>query len=197
MNDQQIRTSFHSKWLRKHHDDTKTIVINELGLNHGKNRADIAIINGRLTGYEIKSDLDSLRRLNEQIVSYNAIFDRSYLIVTTRHLKDAEAILPEWWGIILASEDKRGAVHFKNIKKSKINSNVDNYAVAKLLWRTEAQEILGTLGVRGKQIRENRDNLYGYIVTRMNSVKLRRTVRSYLTKRTNWRYPSLPFPSDG
>jgi hypothetical protein len=197
MNDQQIRTSFHSTWLRKHHNDTKTIVINELGLNHGKNRADIAIINGRLIGYEIKSDLDSLRRLNEQIVSYNAIFDHSYLIVTKRHLKDAEAILPEWWGIILASEGKHGTVYFKCIKKSKINSNVDNYAVAKLLWRNEAQEILSTLGIRGKQIRESRDNLYGYIVTRMNSVKLRKTVRSYLTKRVHWRYPSLPSPSDG
>jgi hypothetical protein len=197
MNDQQIRTSFHSNWLRKHHDDTKTMVINELGLNHGKNRADIAIINGRLIGYEIKSDIDSLRRLSEQIKSYDAIFDRSYLIVTNRHLQDAVAILPEWWGIILASEGKRGGVSFKITKKSKINSNVDNYTVAKLLWRTEAQEILSTLGVGGKQIRENRENLYGYIVNKMNSAELRRIVRFYLTRRTNWRYPALPSPSDG
>ena len=87
MNDQQIRVSFHNKWLSKHHNDSKTMVINELGLNHGKSRADIAIINGRLIGYEIKSELDSLRRLNEQIVSYNAVFDRTYLIATQRHLK--------------------------------------------------------------------------------------------------------------
>ena len=197
MDDQQIRTSFHSKWLRKHHGDSKTVVINELGLNHGKSRADIAIINGRLIGYEIKSDLDSLRRLNEQVVSYNAIFDRNYIIVTERHLKNIETVLPEWWGIILAYEGKRCAIHFKNIRKSKVNFTVDDYAVTKLLWRPEAQEILSTLGVRGKQGRENRDNLYCYIVSRMNSVELRRTVRYYLIKRTNWRCHSPPFPSDG
>lgn len=197
MNDQQIRASFHYKWLSKHHGDSKTMVVNELGLNHGKSRADIAIINGRLIGYEIKSDLDSLRRLNEQIVSYNAVFDRAYLIATPRHLKDVEAILPEWWGVISASEGQRGAVHFKNVRSSKMNSNVDNYAVAKLLWRNEAQEILSTLGVQGKQSREKRENLYGYIVSRMNSVELRRTVRDYLMKRTNWRCPLPLFPSDG
>ena len=130
MNDQRIRANFHQKCLSKHHSDSKTMVINELGLNHGKSRADIAIINGRLIGYEIKSDLDSLRRLNEQIVSYNAIFDRVYLIATPRHLKDIEAILPKWWGIISVNEGQRGAVHFKNIRSPKITSNVDDHAVA-------------------------------------------------------------------
>lgn len=197
MNDQRIRASFHQKWLSKHHGDSKTLVIDELGLNHGKSRADIAIINGRLIGFEIKSDLDSLRRLNEQIVSYNAIFDRIYLIATSRHLKDIEAILPKWWGIISVNEGQRRAVHFKNIRSPKINSNVDDHAVAKLLWRNEAQEILCSLGVQGKQIREKRENLYGYMVSRMNSVELRRTVRECLRKRINWRYPSPLFPSDG
>ncbi len=196
MNDQQIRASFHQKWLSKHHSDSKTMVVDELGLNHGKSRADIAIINGRLIGYEIKSDLDSLRRLNEQIVSYNVIFDRVYLIVTPLHLKNIEAMLPEWWGIISAYEGQRGAIHFKNIRSPKKNPNVDNHAVAKLLWRNEAQEILSSLGVQGKQLREKRENLYGYIVGRMNSVELRRTVRGYLRKRVNWRYQSPLFPSD-
>jgi hypothetical protein len=196
MNDLQIRVSFHSKWLRKYHYDSKTMVVNELGLNHGKCRADIAIINGRLIGYEIKSDSDSLRRLNEQIVSYNAIFDRAYLIVTRRHLKNIEAVLPGWWGIIYANEGKRGAIHFKNLRRSQLNPNVDDYAVARLLWRPEAQKILGSLGVRGKQIRQNRENLYGYIVSMMTSVELRETVRNYLIKRTNWRCPLRLFPSD-
>jgi len=197
MNDQQIRVSFHNKWLSKHHNDSKTMVVNELGLNHGKNRADIAIINGSLIGYEIKSDLDSLRRLNEQLVSYNAIFDRAYLIVTHRHLKYIEAMLPGWWGIIFATEGRRGAVHFKNLRRSKLNPNVDDYSVTRLLWRPEAQEILISLGIQGSQLRQNREILYGCIVNMMNSVELRRTVRYYLMKRANWRCPSPPSPSDG
>lgn len=162
-------------------------MLNEFGLNHGKCRADIAIINGHLIGYEIKSDLDSFRRLQEQIISYNAIFDRTYLIVTERHLKDVDDFLPDWWGVITAIEGPRGAIHFKTVKRARRNANVDDFAIAKLLWRSEAQEILRNLGIRGKQSEEKRDNLYGYIVRKMNSVELRKTVRDFLVKRKNWR----------
>jgi len=63
MNDAGIRRNLHCKKLRRHHVDPDTLVVDELGLKHGKCRADIAVINGHLMGYEIKSDDDSLRRL--------------------------------------------------------------------------------------------------------------------------------------
>ena len=72
MNDAQIRSSFHSKKLRRHHATPDTLVVDELGLKHGKCRADIAVINGHLIGYEIKSDDDSLHRLARQVEAYNA-----------------------------------------------------------------------------------------------------------------------------
>ena len=197
MNDPQIRTSFHQKYLRRYHCDSATLVVDELGLQHGKCRADIAVINGHLIGYEIKSDIDSLRRLNGQIDSYNAVFDRVSAIVATRHLREAVAILPEWWGVISASEGPSGAIHFRTIRRPKQNVHVDDYAVTQLLWRDEAQEILAKLGVHGKQLREKRANLYGCIVSKLDSCELRRTIRDYLMKRTVWRRPALLFPSDG
>lgn len=197
MNDLQIRTSFHKKCLRNHHCNSSTLVVDELGLQHGKCRADIAVINGLLIGYEIKSDVDSLRRLNDQIDSYNAVFDRVSAIVAECHLGEAVAILPEWWGVISVLEGQRGAIHFKTIRRSKQNTNVDDYAIAQLLWRNEAQEILTNLGIRGKQLREKRANLYSFIVSKLDSSELRRTIRKYLMQRTNWRCPALLSPSDG
>jgi hypothetical protein len=191
MNDQQIRTSFFRKWLSRHRANSQTLIINELGLNHGKNRADIAVINGRLTGYEIKSDADSLRRLDEQISSYNEIFDRIYLISTKRHLFEVIEKLPDWWGIIIASEGKLGAINFILYRKTKKNPNVDNHAVARLLWRPEAQDILNNQGAQGNQIRLNRELLYNNIISIMNPTILRRTVRNYLRKRKNWRDHSI------
>ena len=186
MNDLQIRTSFH-----KHHCNSSTLVVNELGLQHGRCRADIAVINGILIGYEIKSDVDSLRRLNDQIDSYNAVFNRVSAIVAECHLSEAVAILPEWWGVISVLEGQRGA------RRSKQNTHVDDYAVAQLLWRNEAQEILTNLGIRGKQLREKRANLYSFIISKLDSSELRRTIRQYLMQRTNWRRPALLSPSDG
>ncbi len=196
MNDRQIRASFHDKCLRKHHRDSTTIVVDELGLQHGKCRADIAVINGHLIGYEIKSEVDSLRRLHVQINSYNAVFDRVSVIIATCHLRETLNILPEWWGVISVTEGQRGAVYFKTVRRPKQNMCVNDYAVAQLLWRDEAQEILASLGIHGKQLRDKRANLYSCIVSKMDSSELRRTVRKYLMKRTNWRHPAPLFPSD-
>ena len=191
MNDWQIRTSFHHKCLRKYHCDSSTLIVDELGLRHGKCRADIAVINGHLIGYEIKSEVDSLRRLNTQIDSYNAVFDRVSAIVAECHLEETITMIPKWWGIISVSEGQRGAMYFKTIRRSKQNTHVDDCAVAQLLWRNEAQEILANLGIGGKQLRERRANLYEYLTSSLNSSDLRRIVRKYLMKRTNWRHPVL------
>ena len=58
MNDMLIRESFHRQVLKRYRRSPHTLVLNELGLRHGKCRADIAVVNGSLTGYEIKSDDD-------------------------------------------------------------------------------------------------------------------------------------------
>ncbi len=197
MNDSQIRTSFHQKCLRKHHCDSATLVVDELGLQHGKCRADIAVINGHLIGYEIKSDADSLRRLKDQIDSYNAVFDQASAIVTARHLSEVVAMLPEWWGVISVSEGRHGAIHFRTVRRPKRNVHVDDYAITQLLWRDEAQEILANLGVHGKTLREERANLYRCIVSKLDSCELRGTVREYLMKRASWRHLALLSPSDG
>ena len=54
MNDGRIRAAFHGKILRRQHLCPETLVLDELGLMHGRCRADIAVVNGCLIGYEIK-----------------------------------------------------------------------------------------------------------------------------------------------
>ena len=94
MNDEQIRQQFHRESLRRHHDDSETVVVDELGLKHGRCRADIAVINGHFTGYEIKSDNDSLRRLPVQIDVYSAVFDRASVIVGEKHACAVKSLIP-------------------------------------------------------------------------------------------------------
>ena len=188
MNDPQIRHTFHTTFLRKEHDDSTTLILDELGLEHGKCRADIAVINGHMDGFEIKSDVDSLSRLRHQINSYNAIFDHSSVIVTARHLNEITRMIPEWWGIISVIESNSDVPQFRIIRTPHQNAYIDNYAVAQLLWREEAQEVLFNLGMRGAQLRQKRSILYGYIVGILDSNELRRTVREYLKKRRGWRH---------
>ena len=197
MNDLEIRQNFHRKKLRRQHARKDTLVIDELGLNHGKCRADIAVVNGHLIGYEIKSNNDSLRRLKQQAKSYNAVFDKISIVVGQRHINSIQNHIPKWWGVILSERGPRGAVNFDTIRKPKTNKNVDPISLARLLWRDEAQEILRQKKLPPKLLRQTRDVLYKSLVHSLNISELRRLVRQYLKNRKNWRCLLSPFQYDG
>ena len=196
MNDAQIRSSFHSKKLRTHHAAPDTLVVDELGLKHGRCRADIAVINGHLIGYEIKSDDDSLHRLAQQVEAYNGVFDRATAVVGRRHLGGVKKLVPRWWGIMVAMEGQRGAIHFETIRRAALNPSADDFAVAQLLWRSEAEEELVKQGFSGRILRQKRSVLYREIVHVLGPRELRNVVRKRLKSRTDWRRPARLSPSD-
>jgi hypothetical protein len=131
--------------LRRHHSSAGTLVLDELGLMHGACRADIAIVNGRLVGYEIKSEKDSLYRLKNQITAYDAVFDSIAIIVSERHRSTVLRCVPKHWGIVLSKQGKRGAIHFTKERKPRQNPRVNPMSVAQLLWRNEVVEILNQM----------------------------------------------------
>jgi len=197
MNDAEIRQNFHRKRLRLQHAQKDTLVIDELGLNHGRCRADIAVINGHLFGYEIKSDNDSLRRLKKQIKSYNAIFDKVFIIVGNRYINSIQGHIPKWWGIIVSVKGSKGAVNFDTVRKARTNKNIDPISVAQLLWRNEAEEILRQKKLPSRILRQPRAVLYENLVDTVNICELRKLVREYFKKRRNWRCHELLSRCDG
>jgi hypothetical protein len=99
MKDIHIRTALKSKLLSHYAKDPSTLIVDELGLRHGAARVDVAVINGVIHGFELKSDCDTLKRLPSQIKVYNSVLDRITLVVGNRHLKDSINLVPKWWGI--------------------------------------------------------------------------------------------------
>lgn len=192
LNDAIIRQSFHHKKLRKHHATPDTLVLDELGLQHGKCRADIAVINGHLVGYEIKSDDDSLARLSQQVDAYNAVFDNVTAVVGLSHLVGVKKIIPSWWGIVVAGKGQRGAIHFETVRRAKMNLFSDDFSVAQLLWRKEAKEELVKIGFTGSILRQNRSILYRELISALGACELRKVVRQRLKSRTGWRHPAPP-----
>ena len=120
MDDICLRAALKNKILDRYLKHPTTVIIDELGLSHNTARIDLAVVNGIIHGYEIKSDRDTLRRLPLQIDIYNAVLDRVTLVVGEKHLKKASNAIPEWWGIKLAEMGPRRAVHFTNIRAPKI-----------------------------------------------------------------------------
>lgn len=195
MNDTQIRESFHRKKLYRQYADQATLVVNELGLKHGKCRADIAVINSHLIGYEIKSDEDSLRRLDKQIEIYNNVFDRATVIVGTKHAKAVRSRVPDWWGIIITYKGSRGGVSFETIRPSCMNREIDPLSIAQLLWSNEVSNILMDLGVPQRDLYKRRSFLYQNLIDLLSLTELRYKVRDCLKDRKNWRCPAQPSPS--
>lgn len=66
----------------------------------GVSKADVVIVNGTSTAYEIKSDFDSFERLPRQLASYTEVFDRIYLVTGRHNLTAAHAVLPDHVGLL-------------------------------------------------------------------------------------------------
>ena len=186
--DKNIRIAFKKFLQNNHKGESNTIILDELGLIKGSTRIDIAVINGIMHGYELKSDLDTLLRLPDQMKIYNSIFDKVTLVVGKNHVFEAIKIVPDWWGIIMAkiNETDRTMI-FYNIRECSQNTSKNSYEIVKLLWKKEAIEILKRLnkavGVSSKPI----NVIYDQIVTLLDQNTLSSNVREYLFNRLAWR----------
>ena len=185
--DRDVRSALHATVLAPYHVDPDSRVINEFGLWYGLARVDIAVVNGLMHGYEIKSDRDTLDRLPEQARIYSDALDRVTLVVGATHVEKALAIVPTWWGVKLARGARHGPVSFADSRPSEPNPRIDPVAVAALLWGEELLEVLVRLdaarGVRGK----SRDIMSRRLATVLPLPQLREEVRARLKARSPWR----------
>lgn len=186
-NDLEIRQAFHKKKLKQQHADKQTLVIDELGLMHGSNRIDIAVVNGCIHGYEIKSSKDTLVRFNDQLDTYLKTMQKLTVVVAPNHLNEVLDIAPQWVGIIVAEKGKKGAIHFKTIRKTKKNPYVNALNVAHLLWKDETQALLEKLGVPSSIRKGTRLELYKVLVSRIKLEELVNSIKVVFENRSNWR----------
>jgi hypothetical protein len=194
--DRDVREALHRKVLKEHHGDANTLVLDELGLRHGTCRVDVAVVNGYLHGYEIKSDSDTLSRLPGQISLYGAVLDRATLVVGERHIRDAKDFVPDWWGIKIVAMGVRGGITFETVQPFRSNPSIDPLALAELLWRPEAAEILQARGFPAHELRKPRGHLYRYLADTVPLFELRAIIRQRLKAREHWRGQRPP-SSDG
>lgn len=77
--------------LIKKHDLYNTAALTELPI--GDSKADFIMINGRGVVYEIKTDLDNLLRLENQIKDYYKVFSYVYVVVGNKQLSHVKEFL--------------------------------------------------------------------------------------------------------
>jgi len=153
LSDAEIRPALRSRILDDYGDEQDSVLIEELGLCRGQVRVDMALVNGHIHGFEIKSDLDSLKRLSGQAEIYNKIFDRMTMVAGERHMDGVLESLPPWWGVLQVVQGASG-IQFKPRRKGRDNPRRDSRTLVELLWLDDAMTLLeqrdAALGVRGK-----------------------------------------------
>lgn len=186
MRDKDVRESLWRLLKNAHENDSDTLMLNELGILNGTTRIDIAVINGEMEGYELKSERDTLERLPTQRDLYNKVLDRISLVVAENHRAAALAIIPQWWGLSIAVNCKFG-VEIRQERLPKFNPTIDASSLASLLWRDEALDLLKRFdadkGVRSKP----REVIYERIAEALDINLIRYEVRSTLKAREGWR----------
>ena len=171
----------------RYEHDRGALIIEELGLRHGASRIDVAVINGRLEGFELKSAADSLQRLPSQVSIYGSVLDRATLVCDEGHLEAAMALLPFWWGVMTSKVGRRGGVRMRTVRRAKQNPTVDPLSVAKLLWRDEALHLVEQYHDANGLRSAPRRVLYEVLTSAIEADHLSALVRAQLRSRSAWR----------
>lgn len=90
------------KVLLGRHSLQTAVLLNEFRV--GSNIADSIILNGTSTVYEIKSERDSLSRLEQQLCTYRDVFAKVNVITGENHLDSVKKMAPDDVGILLLSD---------------------------------------------------------------------------------------------
>lgn len=192
MRDIDIRRALRRDVDSLHGDDPDTIVVEELGLCQGLARVDVAVINGTVHGYEIKSERDTLARLPGQSDTYNRIFDFITIVTAATHTYKISKAVPKWWGISVAVS-KGNTVKIERKRAARLNKHVDPLSLAQLLWRDEALEELVALGLAEGVRSKPRRELWKRLATSIPVGQLGAIVRRRLKQRSpRWRLHEPP-----
>lgn len=130
-----------NRFLGKHSLSTASM-LNEFRV--GNSRADVVILNGTSTCYEIKSERDSLGRLETQLASYIRVFDKVYVITAEECVRRVTPLLPDSVGLMVVN--RRSQVSERRSALSN-KATIDTSLLFDSLTLPEIETIFSDLGI--------------------------------------------------
>ncbi len=185
--DIDIRLDLIAEMKRRHGGDPDTRIIEELGLCQGIARVDLAVVNGTIHGYEIKSERDTLARLPGQVAVYNKALDFVTIVAAQSHVARIADIVPWLWGVWSVARSRQ-RFWLKRSRKAQRNPQISAFALAQLLWRDEALEALTEYGLAVGVRSKAREFLWDRLASKLTVKELGDIVRARLKARhADWR----------
>ncbi len=161
-------------------NETPSLIACELPFLGGKRKADIvAIINGELIAFEIKSKADNLSKLQEQSLDYQQTFQRVFVIVDAEHLKNTREMIDSRVGIIQSKSSS-----LLPIRQAHRRIRLNKKHLCKIFTKKFLEKTLGESSRSYNDLTELRERLR----TKLSTPQLLELVKGYLLEKYGHRY---------
>lgn len=141
------RAAISHKILMGTHSLRTASMLNEF--RAGSCKADLVILNGTATVYEIKSERDSLARLANQLENYKRVFAKVNVIASEGHVEGVQATVPDDVGVMCLSKRYQIQTVREAIDRPE---RICPVTVFESLRAVEASAILKALGIAVPQV---------------------------------------------
>lgn len=182
MRDWDIRNALARLLREEHPNRAQNRIWSEFSVRLGASRVDLCLINGSLTGFEIKSPRDNLDRIDSQVSHYGAVLDYAAVVCGEHRVDRLLDRLPGWWGVTVA-EPLGDEIRLHDVRLRSRNSEVDALSVAQLLWRDEAMEVLRGMDAHRGLSKATRWGVWDRLVESCSLIELQDHVRVTLKRR--------------
>lgn len=120
------------------HSVNTTTALTELPINNSK--ADLVMINGNAVAYEIKTELDSLQRIETQIIDYYKAFKQVSVVIDNKH---KEKVVEKYGASPVGIYTITNRTTISTLKKPEIyNKLLDPLVIYKILRKPERYKIV-------------------------------------------------------
>lgn len=140
--DYVYRSAIMLKILMGKHSLRTATALNEVRVEASK--ADVVVLNGTSTAYEIKSERDSLARLATQIQDYRRTFANVVVLTSEKQVDRVASIVPEEVGLFILSRRFRIQAIRPAVSKPEI---LDPISISNMLRVEEAAQVLHDMGI--------------------------------------------------
>lgn len=127
-----------NEFLLKKYGTENTVVINEFKV--GNSVADMVLFNGTSKAFEIKTELDSEKRLSGQLNDYTKIFKECY-VVTHESLIEKYLVTDEKIGVI-AIVKRNNSFKMEEVRKATVSEEIDACVLIRSLRTQEYKNII-------------------------------------------------------
>ena len=136
-NEYIVKNAFLNDWLIQELGKNDSQIFSEFRI--GKVIADLVMFNGRSKVFEIKTELDSNRRLNTQLEEYQKVFNDVYLIVPSKKY-DEYSECGDGIGIITFDGDKNERFNLRI--QANTNFDIDIKTLMQVFHTTEYKQVV-------------------------------------------------------